>query len=208
MPRKSSKKTNQKRNIKNPCGICTNPVPVATNHKAVLCDLCNFWIHIKCNNTSGDKYERLQLDDDAWFCQKCFNQLVPFGGITHEDLKLTLQGKNFDFFLDPDNDVNIQFYRDIEDSLDQDDNSNIDCPYLALSQVNEKYNKNKPCISAIHLNIATLDLHFGELSTILQNCTVPFNFIGIIETGFKDKTKAKAASSLENYNHFDCCTKT
>ena len=30
-----------------PCGICLNPV--AKNHKAVKCDNCDLWIHIKCN---------------------------------------------------------------------------------------------------------------------------------------------------------------
>ena len=29
-----------------PCGICLKPV--AKNHKAVKCDYCDLWIHIKC----------------------------------------------------------------------------------------------------------------------------------------------------------------
>eukprot|EP00111_Clytia_hemisphaerica_P014206 TCONS_00041846-protein len=99
-----NKKGKKQRNIKNPCGICSNPV--AKNHNAVWCDLCNLWIHIKCNNTSLDVYHRLQNDENSWFCQKCYNHAVPFGDISHEDLKLTLQGKNFDLFLDPLNDIN------------------------------------------------------------------------------------------------------
>ena len=30
-----------------PCGICATAV--AKNHNAV-CDICNLWAHIKCNN--------------------------------------------------------------------------------------------------------------------------------------------------------------
>ena len=39
------------RNIKNPkfpCRICTKNVH--DKDKAVQCDLCELWIHIKCNN--------------------------------------------------------------------------------------------------------------------------------------------------------------
>ena len=76
MPRKS-KAPKSKRNIKNPCGIFSNPV--ASNHKPVWCDNCHLWIHISCNNTSSTEYQRLQQDHNSWFCQKCFNSEVPFG---------------------------------------------------------------------------------------------------------------------------------
>ena len=43
MPRKAAKRNNSNRNIKNPCGICSNPV--AVTHKDIWRDSCNFWIH-------------------------------------------------------------------------------------------------------------------------------------------------------------------
>eukprot|EP00111_Clytia_hemisphaerica_P007359 TCONS_00021396-protein len=207
---KSKNATNKIRNIKNPCGICSNPV--ATTHRAVWCDHCNYWVHIKCNNTSKSEYERLQHDDGTWLCQRCFNLEVPFGRISHEDLKLTLQGKNFDLVLDPSDDFNLQFFRDIDSALNQEDHVennllNFECPYLSLSEVNQKH-KNNNSISALHLNIASLSLHHGELVTILNSCDIPFNFIGITETGFKDVNSAKSSAVITNYNHFDCCTKS
>ena len=41
---------------------------------------------------------------------------------------------------------------------------------------------------------------------MLENLVIPLNFIGITETGLKDKIKAKNSSILPRYNHFDCCT--
>jgi hypothetical protein len=32
--------------VKNPCGLCAKPV--AKNNRAVLCEGCNYWWHIKC----------------------------------------------------------------------------------------------------------------------------------------------------------------
>lgn len=206
MPKKPKKHNNSKRNVRNPCGVCSNPV--AVTHNAIWCDLCNFWIHAKCNNTTAAEYLRLQLDENKWFCQKCYNAEMPFSTISHEDLKLTLQGKNLDLFLDPENDVNLQFYRDIESALAQDDDGdNITSPYLSLGELNQMH-KNQETISTLHLNIASLNLHFGELESIISNCYVPFNFIGITETGFKDENKAKTSAELSNYKHFDCCTKS
>ena len=208
MPRKS-KARKSKRNIKNPCGICSNPV--ASNHKAVWCDTCHLWIHISCNNTSKTEYQRLQQDHNSWFCQKCFNSEVPFGQIPRESLKLTLQGKNFDPFLDLFNDINLQFYRDIDSALAQDDEDNntfnFQCPYLSLSELNDKH-KNNDSISTLHLNIASLNLHHAELVSTLNNCEIPFDFIGITETGFKDKILAQNTAKILNYTHFDCCTKS
>ena len=40
-----------------PCGICKKNVN--KNQKAIECTLCKQWIHIKCNGTSPDDYNRM-----------------------------------------------------------------------------------------------------------------------------------------------------
>ncbi|CAC5368590.1 unnamed protein product [Mytilus coruscus] len=52
--------------IRNPCGICKKPV--AINHRSIKCDECNFWVHIKCGDTSG------QIEDDL-VQQNSFSEL-------------------------------------------------------------------------------------------------------------------------------------
>ena len=46
--------------IANPCGICFRPV--AFNHKAIVCDACEKWIHIKCNKLDDKDYKYFQDD--------------------------------------------------------------------------------------------------------------------------------------------------
>jgi len=46
-----------------PCGVCSKPV--ATNHKAIECDLCKQWIHIKCNKLGKNDYKFFQDANNA-----------------------------------------------------------------------------------------------------------------------------------------------
>ena len=64
------------RNIKNPkfpCRICTKNVH--HKDKAVQCNLCELWIHIKCNNLNYLDYRYLQNCDQSWYCTECCNSL-------------------------------------------------------------------------------------------------------------------------------------
>ena len=56
-----------------PCSIC--PKNVAKNHNAVYCDICNLWVHIKCNNNTKYCYRKLQNDKEPWFCKKCIKNI-------------------------------------------------------------------------------------------------------------------------------------
>ena len=60
-----------------PCGICGKSVNC--NHKAIQCDLCDFWIHIKCNGLNANDYASLQKSSEKWFCSKCVYEILPFG---------------------------------------------------------------------------------------------------------------------------------
>ena len=60
--------------IKYPCGTCQRPV--ATNHRAMACDLCNTWVHIKCCGMTPREYENFQAQGDnlSWMCPACVDR--------------------------------------------------------------------------------------------------------------------------------------
>ena len=60
-----------------PCGIYGKSVN--SSHKAILCDICDHWIHIKCNGLSANDYASLQKTSEVWFCKKCIAENLPFG---------------------------------------------------------------------------------------------------------------------------------
>ena len=67
-----------------PCGICAKHVE--KNHNAVCCDICNLWVHIKCNNITKFCYRKLQNSQDPWYCKKCIKQILPFSELTESHL--------------------------------------------------------------------------------------------------------------------------
>ena len=81
-------------NIKHLCGKCHRAV--ATNHRAVNCNACHFWIHIKCNNLTDTQYRKLMDDDNPWLCLKCVNEALPFSNTKDENFQCTIQGLNLD----------------------------------------------------------------------------------------------------------------
>ena len=38
-----------------------------TRDKAICCDLCSKWIHIKCNNLNDLDHEYLKSKDETWY---------------------------------------------------------------------------------------------------------------------------------------------
>ena len=71
-------------NITIPCKICNTNIK--NTDIAAQCDICQFWIHMKCNNLNHIDYKYLQGSNDPWFCISYCNEIFPFG---------TLGNKNF-----------------------------------------------------------------------------------------------------------------
>ena len=52
---------------------------VAIDHKAILCDLYNSWVHIKCDKISTNDYELFQQNSNLNFtCLLCNNSFFPY----------------------------------------------------------------------------------------------------------------------------------
>ena len=52
-----------------PCGVCA--APFKCDQKGILCEMCNNWLHARCNGMSSSEYLKLQKSDDSWSCRKC-----------------------------------------------------------------------------------------------------------------------------------------
>ena len=50
--------------------------------KAVQCDLCELWIHIKCNKLNYLDYRYLQNCDESWYCIECCSTIFPFNSLS------------------------------------------------------------------------------------------------------------------------------
>ena len=65
--------------IRYPCVVCYKPV--AVNHRALLCDGCNCWVHCRCGgiHVSQSQYTVYQsLSAFSWLCPRCLVGECPF----------------------------------------------------------------------------------------------------------------------------------
>ena len=67
---------------------------VKTRDKAIFCDLCSKWIHIKCNNLNDLDYEYLKSNDETWYYKTCIQEILPFYNKKINPNKINLNLKN------------------------------------------------------------------------------------------------------------------
>ena len=172
-----------------PCGICHKSVH--DNQKAVFCNECNFYIHIKCNNMSVLEYEVLvnEVDDVPWFCINCTEKyhayVFHFGSIENQTLlnisdfdkpSVVDSIPSFEITSHLPNLPNLQDY-DIGEHLP----SNIDSSYHTIQDLST-FDTSPTHPSLFHMNIRSLSCRFDKLQFLLVNLNIGFNVIAVSET--------------------------
>ena len=163
--------------IQFPCRVCSKAV--GDSHRAIECDLCKTWIHIKCNKIDQIDYKFYQDNrDKCFFCIKCSAENIAFSSLN--DNKFEICVKNGIKYL-PDTDVSFKpsyseqrLFNKLNNSInnnafcfvqeDNEDNNDltIDCNYYSLDEfTSAKFNSSKT-FSIVHLNIHSIEKHIDE----------------------------------------------
>ena len=112
-----------------PCMICIKNV--SDKDKAVQCDLCELWVHIKCNNLNYLDYRYLQNSNESWYCIECCSPIFPFNSLS--------SNKNF-FACCANTDINSTHWIDLKNdhnsSLSLKSSSNLE---LLVNQFNNPH---------------------------------------------------------------------
>lgn len=195
--------------IKHPCSICEKSV--AENHKAIKCDECQCWSHIKCNYVKLSEYEQKIGKNESWICLKCIPSVLPFTQVSTEHLKLSFQGK--DSVVDG-IDTGIPYGTELPDLntiLDDGINPNElnipECKYFTPSELNCQ-NFKSCSFSVAHLNISSLNYHFDDLRNLLNMLEASFDVIGISESRLKTNKPPNNNIMLKDYLIVDCPTES
>ena len=129
-----------------PCKICAKNV--SENVKAVQCDLCKFWVNIKCNNLNYLDYRYFQNSNESWYCIECCSTIFPFNSLSSNKNFLvccTNTDNNTAQWIDLQNDHNS--------SLSLKPSSNLE---LLVNQFNNATPENNVPEKIFHPNIMTL----------------------------------------------------
>ena len=62
--------------------------------QAIQCNLCDSWVHIKCNVLNYINYKFLQNSNDPWFCISCCSEIFPFNILKNKNFISTFYDNN------------------------------------------------------------------------------------------------------------------
>ena len=187
------------------CGICNKNV----SKKAVFCDQCGTWIHIKCNNISSSEYKILveEPDDKQWLCLKCTilnnASIFPFTLVTDNVLlgmsdiampSITDTLPSFEAVSQLTSLPNLSDY-DTDENL----HIRITSQYATVQEVASMELSDKD-FRLFHMNIRSHSLHHDELHALLSSLNVNFQVIGLSEIKFSTETQVKSNIELPGYN--------
>ena len=198
-----------------PCRACHKNVN--KNHKAIFCNTCGTWIHIKCNNLNSKDYDKLVTEDDDidFICICCLAENIPFSQLSDRNFDIAVI-KGINYLID-ETDNNLHFLNNAQletikkfqaslknkRSLDNDDDDAIqpiDCNYYSTNEFLEaKFDSNKS-FSILHLNIHSIQRHIEEFRTTLLLLNFHFDFIAISESKLREGVDPSVNIELEGYS--------
>ena len=173
--------------VKCPCLVCGRSV--AKNHRALQCDFCDKWVHIKCNLIDKKTYEMLKLDETPWSCINCTADIFPFikTEVTTDRSHVHLSTKQQEII----NTLNNQ---------DLDNFENISsCKYYTPDEFNNLKFVNNDMLM-LHLNITSLPFHYEDLHNFLVHMPTKPSIFGISESKLKKNNPSLINVSLPGYN--------
>ena len=73
---------------------------VGAGHRAIECEICNTWIHLKCNKFDKTDYKSYQDNpDQTFFCIKCCADNIAFSTLNDNQFEICVN-KGIIFLLD------------------------------------------------------------------------------------------------------------
>ena len=196
-----------------PCSTCHKNVN--KNHRAICCDLCDIWIHIKCNFLNLTDYTRLKNEKKPFYCINCIRNIFPSSHLTdNEFLPFVTKGimlpeydEASNIFTPPSphlqthiNNLNSFLNKTISSPADDDDGddaeeradliSPINCNYYDYEDFNKANFDSSKSFSVFHYNIHSIQLHIESLRTLLlmlESDSFEFDIIAISESKLKKK---------------------
>ena len=178
-----------------PCFVCNRTV--AKSHRAVQCDLCDFWVHTACNNLNPYAYRKLRKDKSPWYCMCCVRNELPYGSINDTKLRDLLHGEAI---VSPNPKIISSIIKQSE-YFDEEILKKANNRFYTPDEFNtalKSFNLASQ-LFCMHLNISSLSYHHLELYNLLSNLKIKPNIIGISETRLQREKQPITNISLPNY---------
>ena len=200
--------------IKFPCKICENNVTYCD--QAIQCDLCDSWVHIKCNDLNYIDYKFLQNSNDPWFCISCCSKIFPFNSVKNKNFNFnfysnskskSIDYKNSSLLLKPSEHLKhlVNQFNNMSsspDDINSDDPENtVSSKYYDIEELqNLKITNKSKSLSLFHINACSLSKNFDDLQHLLSCTNKNFDIIAITETRITKNVSLTNNLSIKNYS--------
>ena len=197
------------------CPICSKSF--RSNSRAIECDNCQTWYHLKCTELTLNNYRYYACTDDLWLYSLCRDLIFPFNNIETTEIIEMAFNSNTNCFCSR----NIACAKlehlprlNIVSSFGNSDTfSQIDPESNLPSMVNFKYYSthdfhqsseisslfSNKSFSIIHCNIRSLAKNYDSLVSMLDELQLSFDVIGLSEIKFKIDKDQLVNTSSPNY---------
>ena len=197
--------------IQFPCTMCCKAV--GTKHRAIKCDICDKWIHIKCNKLDKKDYTFSQNNpEQIFYCIKCTAASIPFMSLNDNHFNIAVtKGINCP------NETEVRFDPSPSDKLiydklnqainafdpneenNKDEIATINCKYYSNNEfISAKFKQDKT-FSILHLNIHSAELHIDELRITLEMLNFKFDIICLSESKIHKDIEPKIDINIPGY---------
>ena len=76
------------------CTICKRFI--RSNSKAIFCDNCSHWEHVKCTQLTDSEVEKLESANNPWFCGCCYRDVFPFSSLNAKQVCSMFNNKSIE----------------------------------------------------------------------------------------------------------------
>ena len=168
--------------VRFPCKICNKTISYGSD--SIQCDKCDICVHRKCNGLNKQTFEYLKKDKSKWFCMVCTKEFLPSSNLDDKNLMLTVKGKTSKFTNVAEKRMSnkTKLFNQINLITRCEDNNTT--KYFQNDELRDLL---KPCnekgyLKTFHSNISSLPYHCSELHSLLSNCRINFDIIGLTES--------------------------
>ena len=178
-----------------PCSVCKKSV--LSQHKAICCDHCNQWVHIKCNNLNDLDYNLLKSKNENWYCIICTPKILPFCQINE---KMSIPKGN----LNKPTDALVNLMNQLNNLTDDEKENEMNLPNCKYRDTDYFKNLTKDfkrkALSFFHMNVCSLTKNFDDFHILPSNLNVNFDILAITETRIKKDSSSPINRQLSNYS--------
>ena len=137
------------------CKICIKKVHKLDN--AIICDICNTWVHTICNKLDKKDYKMYKDNvEKSFYCLHCVKDSIPFTNLSDNELnRISVEGENFNFTASsnvPLSPIKHLMFDRINNWINElnstnEDNNNeaneMNCNYFTIEEFNDLNNDTK-----------------------------------------------------------------